>query len=55
MNNLRGGIKLLIVGGTGLEIGLKHHEQHYGSNYLGSVHVVSVPLILTYSCGTLQN
>jgi hypothetical protein len=37
MNILRGGIKLLLVGGMSLEIGLKHNEHHYGSNYLGTV------------------
>jgi len=46
MNILRGGIKLLLVGGTNLEIGLKHHEHHYSSNYLVIVQVVSVPFIL---------
>jgi len=55
MNILRGDIKLLLVGGTKLEIGLKHHEEHYSSNYLGSVQVVSIPFILTYSRGTLRN
>jgi hypothetical protein len=38
MNILRGN-KLLLVGGMKLEIGLKHHEHHYISNYLGMVQV----------------